>query len=141
MKRVLVLLGVSLAAWLVAAPLAAWADGPGHWLAGGVAAVLCTVPAAATLMLLRFTENRSPVEALGAVMIAPLLRLVVVCAVGGLVWRAVPEFRAAPLRFGGWVLAFYLLTLVTETALALSGHAVQAVGPAPRSGPDVPSGV
>ena len=117
--KVLLLVGVTVGAWLVATLAAVALDGPHHWLPASVAMGLCLVPAAGTLTLLRLTENRSPVAALGAVMVAPLLRLVVVCVAGGLLWRGVPELNAAPLRFVGWVLAFYLLTLVVETFLAL----------------------
>jgi hypothetical protein len=117
--KVLLLVGVTVIAWLASVPAVVAIDGSAHWLAGSVAAVLCLVPAMGTLAMLGLTENRSPVAALGAVLIAPLLRLIVVCVAGGLLWRVVPELRDAPLRFGGWVLAFYLITLVAETVLAL----------------------
>jgi hypothetical protein len=117
--KVLLLVGVTAVAWVLSVPAAVAIDGPAHWLAGSVAAVLCLVPAMGTLVMLGVTESRSPAAALGAVLIAPLLRLIVVCVAGGLLWRVVPELRDAPLRFGGWVLAFYLITLVAETVLAL----------------------
>ena len=117
--KVLLLVGVTAAAWVLCVPAAVAIDGPAHWLAGTVAAVLCLVPAVGTLTMLGYTENKSPAAALGAVLVAPLLRLIVVCVAGGLLWRVVPELRDAPLRFGGWVLAFYLITLVAETVLAL----------------------
>ena len=119
MKKVMLLIGVSATAWVVGVPAAVAIDGPTHWLAGSAAALLCLVPTIGTLTMLSVTENRSPVAALGAVLIAPLLRLVVVCVAGAGLWRVVPELRDAPLRFGGWVLAFYLITLVAETVLAL----------------------
>jgi hypothetical protein len=62
------------------------------------------------------------------VLIAPLLRLIVVCVAGGLLWRVVPELHDSPLRFGGWVLAFYLITLVAETVLALPSKKGNAAG-------------
>ena len=128
MKKVLLLIGVTAAAWAVSVPAAVSADGPAHWLASSVAALLCLVPTIGTLTMLSVTENRSPVAALGAVLIAPLLRLIVVCVAGAAVWRVVPELRDAPLRFGGWVLAFYLITLVAETVLALPTKKGNAAG-------------
>ena len=128
MKKVLLLIGVTAAAWAVSVPAAVAADGPAHWLASSIAALLCLVPTIGTLTMLSVTENRSPVAALGAVLIAPLLRLIVVCVAGAAVWRVVPELRDAPLRFGGWVLAFYLITLVAETVLALPTKKGNAAG-------------
>ena len=128
MKKVLLLIGVTAAAWAVSVSAAVATDGPAHWLAGSAAALLCLVPTIGTLTMLSVTENRSPVAALGAVLIAPLLRLVVVCVAGAGLWRVVPELRDAPLRFGGWVLAFYLITLVAETVLALPTKKGNAAG-------------
>ena len=128
MKKVLLLIGVTASAWVVSVPAAVAIDGPAHWLAGSVAALLCLVPTIGTLTMLSVTENRSPVAALGAVLIAPLLRLVVVCVAGAGLWRVVPELRDAPLRFGGWVLAYYLITLVAETVLALPTKKGNAAG-------------
>lgn len=117
--KVLLLVGVTVVAWVLAVPLAVAVDGSGHWLSGTVAAVLCLLPAVGTLTMLGYTEKKSPAVALGAVLVAPLLRLVVVCLVGGALFWGVPELRAVPIRFVGWVLAFYLITLVAETVLAL----------------------
>ena len=117
--KVPLLVGVTAAAWVLGVPAAVVVDGPAHWLPGTAAMLLCLVPAVGTLTMLGYTENKSPAAALGAVLVAPLLRLIVVCVAGGVLWRVVPELHAAPLRFVAWVLAFYLITLVTETVLAL----------------------
>jgi hypothetical protein len=85
-----------------------------------VALVLCLCPAAGTMAAIRATEGRSPVEAIGAVLLAPIVRLAFVVLVGVTVWQTVPAFRDAPVRFWAWVSAFYLITLVAETALLLS---------------------
>ena len=117
--KVLLLVGVTAAAWVLSVPAAVALDGSAHWLAGTVAMVLCLIPAVGTLTMLGYTENKSPAVALGAVLVAPLLRLIVVCVAGGLLWRVVPELHEAPVRLLRWVLAFYLITLVAETVLAL----------------------
>lgn len=117
--KLAVLMAAVLAAWVVAVPVAVVVDGPGHWLAGTVAALLCLLPAIGTLVMLTATERQSTAMSLGAVLIAPLLRIVVVVLAGFALGYSIPELRAAPLRFLGWLLTFYLLTLVVETALVL----------------------
>ena len=131
--RVLLLVGVTGLAWLGLALAAAAIDGDRHWLPSAAAAVLCLVPAVGTTVLATVTEYRSPVEAIGAVLMAPLIRLVVVLMGGFVLWRAVPAFRDDPARFGAWVLGFYLITLAAETAVLLSRPG--SVRPAP-TGPD-----
>jgi hypothetical protein len=118
--KVALLVGVTTAAWAAAATAAAGLDGPGHWLPSAAALGLCLVPAVGTLVAVRATADRSPVEAIGAVLVAPLARLVVVTLGGFVLWRAVPAFRDDPVRFWGWVLGIYLFTLVAETAVLLS---------------------
>jgi hypothetical protein len=98
-----------------------------------VAAGLCLLPAVGTMVALRATEHRTPVEAVGAVLLAPVVRLAVVLLGGMVLWRVVPEFRAAPARFWAWVLGLYLYTLVVETGLVLAR-------PARRPTERVPSG-
>jgi hypothetical protein len=109
--KVALLVGVTTTAWAAAATAAAGLDGPGHWLPSVVALGLCLVPAVGTLVAVRATADRSPVEAIGAVLVAPLARLTVV---------SLGAFRDDPVRFWGWVLGFYLFTLVAETAVLLS---------------------
>lgn len=118
--RVWRLIGLSLVVWVVAVVVAVGLDGPSHWLASAVAAVLCLVPAVGTMIAVQVTEGRSPVESIGAVLFAPLVRLVVVLLIGVVLWQAVPAFRDDPIRFWAWVSGFYLFTLVAETALLLS---------------------
>lgn len=118
--KVFVLVAVTAAAWGLTVPAAALLDGSGHWLAGSAAAVICLLPAIGTLLMLTRTENLSVVASLGAVMIAPLLRMMVVIAVGFVVGFVVPALRESPARFAGWLLAFYLITLVSETALLVT---------------------
>ena len=117
--KLLVLVAAVLAGWVISVPATAMLDGPAHWLAGSIAAVICLLPAIATLLMLTATEGKDPTLSVGVVMIAPLLRIVVVLLAGSVIGYAVPELRAAPLRFTAWLLGFYLLTLIVETALVL----------------------
>lgn len=117
--RVAVLVAVTVVAWALAVPAAALLDSPGHWMAGSIAAVLCGIAAIGTLVMISATERRGTVVSLGAVMVAPVLRIAVVMAAGFAIGLAVPQLRAEPVRFVGWLLGFYLLTLIVETALVL----------------------
>lgn len=123
--KVAQLVGITVAVWGLAALAAVAWDGPSHWLPSIVAAALCLAPAVVTMLAVRWTEGRPPVESIGIVLIAPLFRLVTVLGVGLILWRLVPALREAPVRFGAWILLFYLLTLVTETALLLARPAGQ----------------
>jgi hypothetical protein len=114
------LVAIVAAVWLATAGAAAAVDGSGHWLPSGVAALLCLVPAAATLVVLKATEHASLVVSLGAVLVAPVARLAAVAVVGAVLWQAVPDFTAQPVRFAAWVMGFYLLTLAAETAVLLA---------------------
>ena len=118
--KVALLVGVTAVAWAAAATAVAALDGPDHWLPSAVAAGLCLVPAVGTMIAVRATADRSPVEAIGTVLLAPVVRLVAVLLLGLGLWQAVPAFRDAPWRFWAWVLGFYLFTLAAETALLLA---------------------
>lgn len=133
--KVLLLVGATGLAWLGLTLSAAALDDDHHWLPSTVAVVLCLVPAIGTTVLATVTEHRSPVEAIGAVLAAPLIRLIVVMVGGFVLWRAVPAFRGEPVRFWGWVLGFYLVTLVAETAVLLSRVGSRRSGTAGPPGP------
>ena len=119
--KALVLIGSSLTCWIAAAGVAVLIDGPGHWLPSGVAVLLCLLPALGTLLLAGWSERKTAVAALGFILIAPLVRLFLVLAVGGLLGFAVPSLRADPARFAFWTAGMYLVTLVAETAVLLAG--------------------
>lgn len=113
------LAAVTVLAWAIAVPTAVYLDSPDHWYAGSIAAVLCGVSAVGTLLMITATERRSTAISLGAVMIAPVLRIAVVIVVGFVLGLAIPQLRGEPVRFMAWLLGFYLLTLVVETVLVL----------------------
>lgn len=127
--KVFWLIVVTVVSWVTAAGVAVLVDGPDHWLPSGVAVVLCLLPAVGTLYVAGMTERWSAVESIGFILIAPLIRLLLVLVVGGLLGVAVPDLRAAPARFVFWVAGFYLVTLVTETALLLAKGAKAGVPP------------
>lgn len=112
------LIGVTAGVWLVAAGLTA-AIGCPQWLPSAVAAGVCLVPAAATMAWVARTEGRPPVESLGSVLIAPIVRIVAVLVLGFVAVLALPPLKAELSALAGWVLGFYLVTLAAETALLL----------------------
>lgn len=110
---------VTLVAMLIFVPVATVVTGQSHWLAGVLGGVICLMPALATMQLVRGFEHRGAVESIGAVLVAPLVRIVIVMALAVAAFLMVPELKAEPLKWLGWVSVFYLVTLVAETALLL----------------------
>lgn len=84
-----------------------------------VAAIMCLVPTVATLIWACRTSNRQPEQQLLLVLGGTAVRMVLVLAVGLLLYFTVPAFE----RMSFWivVLVFYLFTLGLEIALLLSG--------------------
>lgn len=119
--KVFLLFAVCGACWAVAAGVAVALDGPHHWLPSGVAALLCLLPAVGTLVLAGWSTQRTPVESLGFVLVAPLIRLVLALGGGVIVGALVPDLKADPARFAFWGAGMYLLVLVVETTLLLAG--------------------
>ena len=114
--------------WLAAVCLIAWlgltvcvdvATGRPQWVASTVACAVCLIPAMGTMAVVEKMERRSPVEALGSVLMAPLVRLIAAAILGAVAFAVVPEIKMFPIRFLSWFCLFYLLTLVVETALLL----------------------
>jgi len=86
-----------------------------------VALVICLLPAIGTLVVAQLTERRTAVAAIGFILVAPLIRLIAVIAVGALMGLAIPELKASPARFAYWVTGCYFVTLVVETTVLLVG--------------------
>jgi hypothetical protein len=124
MRRVAVLVGVSVAVGLLTAGPAGVLCGSGHWLCGAVGFALCVPPAAATLWLTRWLAARHPLGALFGVTVGPVVRAAVVVGAGfGIFLAARSEGDTTdlghPLKFWLWVLFAYLVTLVVETVLLI----------------------
>lgn len=127
--KLLVLFAVTAVAWATAAGIAAAADGPDHWLPSGVAALLCLLPALGTLAAAGWSERRTPVEAVGFILVAPIIRLLVGLVGGVMLGVLVPALRENPARFAFWGAGLYLVVLVTETALLLVGSKPKGSAP------------
>ena len=127
--KLLLLCAVTAAVWATAAGIAAAVDGPDHWLPSGIAALLCLLPAVGTLAAAGWSERRTPVEAIGFILIAPLVRLVAGLVGGVMLGVLVPALRENPARFAFWGAGLYLAVLVTETALLLAGSKPKGSAP------------
>jgi hypothetical protein len=133
----LLLIGATLACWLLIGLPARWAWGDAALVHCGVAALLCLVPAAATLAWAGWAYGHSPDQQLTTVLGGTGLRLFGVGAGAYALNQSVPYFRAdvGP-GFLTWVLVFYLITLALETTLLLAGRPASedAVSAGPTTG-------
>ena len=110
---------VMVGSWLALTSIAVATDGPEHWWPSSAAAALCGIPALGTLVFALWTEHRTPAEAIGAVLLAPLVRIVVAVVGGAMLGVAVPALKEAPVRLIAWGLVYYLIALIAETLLLL----------------------
>lgn len=122
-KQLLYLSGGTLFLWGLAVVPARIAWGDGVIAHSGVAALLCLVPAVATLIWAqsaRHSREGRLVAALGG----SGLRLAIVLAGGFGLTQLLPEWF--PWSFWIWLMVFYVFTLAVETALLVRSE--------PRSG-------
>ncbi|HYV36915.1 MAG TPA: hypothetical protein VE988_14510 [Gemmataceae bacterium] len=122
--RILILMGGTLTAWLLFLPLAIWKENwiaDGHLLHSAVAAVICLVPSIATLLWSDFALGKSPEQQLAAVLGGTGVRMGFVVAVGLAFFFLVDGFQYESFWF--WIIGFYLLTLVIESALVVRRNA------------------
>jgi hypothetical protein len=122
-RRLVLLIGLTVAFWgLIALPArAVWGDAA--VVCSGVAAILCLIPAAATLLWADWAY-RQPIDKQFAMVLGGTgLRLFVVLAGAYALQSSVPYFREHDTPgFLLWVLGFYLFTLALETVLSVSGR-------------------
>ena len=127
-RRLLLLVGGCAGLWLVLLSLYfafCWLrDGevdlgdPDHRLAllhSAVAALLCLVPTAATLVWCDLVLGGSPEKQLAAVFGGTGIRMVVVVGVALVLYQSREEFHLG--RFWVWIVVFYLATLTLEMIL------------------------
>ncbi len=117
-KRLGLLLGGTLAFWLlVVYPARVLGGWPGV-VYSAVAMLLCLVPTAVTLAWARRAALQSPGQQLMAVMGGTGLRMAVVLGCGVLLYLSAPYFEQR--AFWIWLLVFYLFTLTWEMVLLLA---------------------
>jgi hypothetical protein len=119
-KHLGLLLGGTLAFWLlVVYPARALGDWPGV-VYSAVAMVTCLVPTGVTLVWARRAALRSPSEQLLAVLGGTGLRMAVVLGIGLLLYLSSPYFEQQ--AFWIWLLVFYLFTLTWEMVLLIAAR-------------------
>jgi hypothetical protein len=119
--------------WVLASYPAYLLGGEDGLLFSGVAAGLCLLPTAATLLWCDLVLGGSPEQQLMAVFGGTALRIVFVIGVAMVLYQSVEQFHSG--RFWLWIIVFYLATLTLEVVLVVRRQA--ALDKASR--PDRPS--
>lgn len=128
--RVLILIGATAVAGLLTVLPLALLDDPNHAAAGGLAAVLCLIPAVGTLLLGGLVGQNDPDTTTTVILVGIGFRFVGVTAGVFLLDGVVTAAGIGRERFAGWAVFFYLMTLTAESVLVLR--------PGPRTPADTP---
>jgi hypothetical protein len=117
----------SAAIWLIVAyPALRW-WGEVALVYSAVAAILCWVPTAATLIWSQASFRAAPEQQLLAVMGGTGVRLGVVLGGGMALFYLEPYFKQ--MSFWIWVVVFYLITLTLEMVILLGRHSATPRSP------------
>jgi hypothetical protein len=124
-RRLAILLGGTVAVWLLAAYPAYRLGGEFALAISAAAAGLCLVPTLLTLAWANWAEEQTPEQQLLMVLGGTGVRIVVVLGAGLILWNVVPDLRvdAHDYTFWIWVLIFYVITLGLEMAILVVGRA------------------
>jgi len=120
-KRVGILIAGTLMAWCVTAYPARLLSGDAGLLYSAVAAGLCLVPTALTLLWADWANRQSPEHHVTMVLGGTGIRMGVVMGIGLLLYLFLPVFQQP--GFLLWLLGFYLFTLGLEMVLVVRGRA------------------
>jgi hypothetical protein len=118
-KRIVILIAISLTAWLVVVYPAFVLGGEAALIHNSVALALCLAPTVATMLWAGWAGQRTPEQQLVMVLGGTGVRMGVALGAGLLLSTLVPLF-AQP-GFWIWLLVFYLLTLTVEMVLIVKG--------------------
>jgi hypothetical protein len=100
-----------------------------------VAAVLCLIPTAGTLVWCDLVLGGSPEQQLMAVFGGTAIRIIFVIGVGMVLYQALEEFHSS--KFWLWIIIFYLTTLTLEMVLVVRRQAALDKGSEPHNIPSV----
>jgi hypothetical protein len=129
----------SLVLWLLLAIPAYFLGGEADVRFAGVAALLCLIPTAMTLLWLDFASGATPDKQLLAVLGGTGVRMGFVLTVGLVLFHTLESFHAA--RFLIWIIVFYLATLTLEMVLVVRHQAARERLPqAPKESCEVVGG-
>jgi hypothetical protein len=119
-KRVGLLIAATLAVWGVAVYPAWYQWGEPAVVYSSVAAVLCLLPTAATMLWAGWAYRQTPEQQLLMVLGGTGVRMGLVLGAGLILNTFVPYFQQQ--LFWVWLLVFYLLTLALEMILVVKGQ-------------------
>jgi hypothetical protein len=120
-QRLLLLLGSCLFLWLLLAGPVYWLLGSQQLLFSAVAAGVCLIPAAGTLILCELAFGKSPEQQLAAVMGGMGIRMLFVLGLGMTMYYGLPGFKSG--SFWLWIIGFYLVTLAAEVTIIVRRQA------------------
>jgi hypothetical protein len=116
-RRLLLLLGGCSVLWLLLSYPAFLLGGQEGVMFSAVAAVLCMVPTAATLVWCDLVLGGSPEQQLMAVFGGTGIRIIFVLGSAMILYQALEMFHAT--AFWLWIVVFYLATLTWEMTLVV----------------------
>ena len=119
--RLLLLMAGSMTLWVVLSYPAYLLNGDEGVLFSAVAAILCLVPTAATLLWCDLVLGGSPEQQLMAVFGGTAIRIVFVIGVAMVLYQALEAFHSN--TFWLWIIVFYLATLTLEMVLVVRRQA------------------
>jgi type IV secretory pathway VirB2 component (pilin) len=117
------LIGVTLALWVLLMYPARWLGVEEASLFSSVAVLLCLLPAAATLAWAHRSAQRSPEQYVMAALGGTVVRMAVVLGVGLSLYLGLPDFHRT--SFWIWVSVFYLFTLALEVILIVTSRTAE----------------
>ncbi len=125
-RRLVILIGGSLAFWMIVAALARMAQGNVAVAYSATALVLCLIPAAVTLAGATWAATQPADKQFNMVLVGTGVRLAVVIAGGFVLTEWVPYFRQpGTLSLWAFIGIFYAFTLALETGLTVIGTPVR----------------
>jgi hypothetical protein len=117
-KQLGILVGSVAGLWAMSAITATLVGLPNALLQSALAAVICLVPTAATLIWGHWAIEQSPQQQMLMVLGGTGVRMAAVLGAGALLYFSLAGFHT--MAFWGWILLFYLVTLALENVLLLS---------------------
>jgi len=115
LKRLMILIGATLCLWIILVIPARWAWGKETVSQSGLAAFICLLPTALTLIWGSSAQRQSPERQLAMVLGSTGLRMITVLGLALIAFLSIAELHS--MGFWVWVLVFYLFTLALEMVL------------------------
>jgi hypothetical protein len=131
--RLLLLLAGTLVLWVLVSYPAYLLGGDDGLLFSAVAACLCVLPTAGTLLWCDLVVGGSPEQQLMAVFGSTAIRIVFVISMALVLFQTLERFHAS--SFWLWIIVFYLATLTLEMILVVRRQAAMDKASRPNPPP------